>query len=320
MVAGSAARVSTGLGGLFERPGVRVEVRDLVKIYRRGSLEVQALRGVSVSFEPATITAVMGPSGSGKTTLLNMIGGVDRPTGGSVDFGGVRVDGLSDAELDVHRLLNVGFIFQSINLVPSLTALENVELPMILAGRPRGERRARAERLLEAVGLGGRARHYPEELSGGEQQRVAIAVALANDPPVILADEPTAELDYEAARGVVDLLAGLAREAGKTVIVTTHDPRVAVRTDRIVRLEDGRIVGEYSPLELGGALQPGAKAGHEALAELVRARIAALEREIEAVEERARRGELGLREAARLIVALEEEVKALKGVLASLGG
>jgi putative ABC transport system ATP-binding protein len=263
----------------------------------------------------------MGPSGSGKTTLLNLIGGVDRPTGGSVLVGNVRVESLGDRELDLHRLLNVGYVFQSINLVPGLNALENVELPMILAGVPRSARRARALRLLEAVGVAGRASHYPEELSGGEQQRVAIAVALANDPPVILADEPTAVLDYESAVGVVDLLAGLARESSKTVIVTTHDPRVVVRTDRIVRLEDGRIVGEYTPLELEEApLKAQATPSHQALVELVRARIAAVEREIEAVEEKAGRGELSIRQAARLIVELERELEALKGLLSSLGG
>ncbi len=314
--AGGAAIVE----GLFERRGVRVEVRDLVKIYRRGRLEVQALRGVTASFEPGTITSVMGPSGSGKTTLLNLIGGVDRPTGGSILFGDQRLEVLSDEELDRHRLLNVGFIFQSINLVPSLTARENVELPMILAGLPAGERAGRALQLLRAVGLEDRADHYPEELSGGEQQRVAIAVALANDPPVILADEPTAELDYEAARGVVDLLAHLARGVGKTVVVTTHDPRVAVRTDRIVRLEDGRIIGEYTPLELEAHPQPLGGGESHSLAELVRARIAALEAEIERVEEAAMRGEIPLRRAARRIVELEESIRALKELLSSMGG
>jgi len=310
-----------GVEPLFRRRGVPVEVRDLVKIYRRGRLEVQALRGVTIAFKPGSITAVMGPSGSGKTTLLNMIGGVDRPTGGSVVVGGVRVESLGDTELDRHRLLNVGYVFQSINLVPGLTALENVELPMILAGTPARARRTRAQRLLEAVGVAGRASHYPEELSGGEQQRVAIAVALANDPPVILADEPTAELDYESAVGIVDLLTRLAREAGKTVIVTTHDPRVAVRTDRIVRLEDGRVIGEYTPLELEEEpLKAHATPSRHALVELVRARIAAVEREIESVEERARRGELGIRQAARLIVELERELDALKALLSSLGG
>jgi putative ABC transport system ATP-binding protein len=250
-----------------------------------------------------------------------MIGGVDRPTGGSVLVGNVRVESLGDRELDLHRLLNVGYVFQSINLVPGLTVLENVELPMILARIPSPTRRARAVKLLEAVGVAGRASHYPEELSGGEQQRVAIAVALANDPPVILADEPTAELDYESAVGVVDLLARLAREAGKTVIVTTHDPRVAVRTDRIVRLEDGRVVGDYTPLELEEApLKAQAAPSHQALVELVRARIAALEREIGKVEEKARRGELSLRRAARIIVELERELEALKGLLSSMGG
>lgn len=307
---------------MFREGGVTIRIRDLVKIYKRGRLEVQALRGVSTVFPSGVATVVMGPSGSGKTTLLNIIGGVDRPTGGSVDFGGVKLEALSERQLDEHRLRNVGYVFQAINLIPSLTALENVELPMVLAGVPQAKRRRRALALLEALGVKERADHYPDELSGGEQQRVAIAVALANDPPVILADEPTAELDYDTAKNVVELLVGLARKYGKTVIMTTHDPRVAVRADRILRLEDGRLVGEYKPVELTPDAIPAGKPtpGGYGLVELVRTRLAAVEMEMEELEAKLRSGELSLREAFKRYEKLEREREALQELLARIGG
>lgn len=311
-----------GPEAVFRRGGVGVRVRDLVKIYRRGRLEVQALRGVTTAFPSGVATVIMGPSGSGKTTLLNIIGGVDRPTGGSVKLGEVDLGALSERQLDEHRLMNVGYVFQTINLIPSLTALENVELPMALAGAPRAERRRRALALLESLGIGGRADHYPGELSGGEQQRVAIAVALANDPPVILADEPTAELDYDTAKSVVELLTSLARRHGKTVIVTTHDPRVAVRADRILRLEDGKLTGEYKPVELETEATQASRPtpGGYGLVELVRARLASVEMEIEELEEKIKSGEFGLREAFKLYQKLEKEREALQELLARIGG
>ena len=179
-----------------------------------------------------------------------MIGGIDRPTGGVVKIGNVDLTKLSESDLELHRLYNVGFIFQALNLIPVLTAIENIELPMALAGIGRDIRRKRALWLLDLVGLRDKAERYPEELSGDEQQRVAIAIALANDPPIVLADEPTAELDSLNAKMVIDLLLKLARNAGKTIILATHDPRIAIKTDRILRLEDGLIVGEYTSLDL----------------------------------------------------------------------
>jgi putative ABC transport system ATP-binding protein len=274
--------------GLFSREGVRVRGERLIKVYRRGSLEVQALRGVTVDFLPGQMYVVMGPSGSGKTTLMNLIGGVDKPTGGLVFHGDKRIDNLSDVELDDHRLDYVGFVFQTINLIPTLTAKDNIELPLLFKKVPKKEREKRVTKLLEAVGLKGKGSHKPGELSGGEQQRVAIAVALANDPPILIADEPTAELDYENAKKIIDILHSLAIKYNKTVIVTTHDPRVAVRADRIIRLEDGVTKGEYTPVELEEAYTPTMpkekETGVYTLANIVRARIARVMEEIEELQ------------------------------------
>lgn len=196
----------------FKKKGMNVYVEKVIKIYKSGEMEIQALRGVTASFTPGQITCIMGPSGSGKTTLLNMIGGIDRPTGGIVKVGNIELTKLSERDLELYRLYNVGFIFQALNLIPVLTAIENIELPMALAGIERNIRRKRALWLLDLVELKDKAERYPEELSGGEQQRVAIAIALANDPPIILADEPTAELDSLNAKIVVDILIKLAKE------------------------------------------------------------------------------------------------------------
>ena len=309
----------------FTRKGVVVKGVNLVKIYRTGPLEVQALRGVTVEFYPGSLTVVMGPSGSGKTTMMNLLGGVDRPTGGMVYHGEKRIDLLSDSELDQHRLENVGFIFQTFNLIPTLTAIENVELPMIFAGIPKGERRKRAIGLLETVGIGDKAEHKPYELSGGEQQRVAIAIALANDPPIILADEPTAELDYKNAKNIIDMLEGLAREQGKTIVVTTHDPRVAMRSDRILRLEDGVLKGEYSPMDLermslSSPTTPTKEGGVYPIIDVVRARLTRVMEEISRLEERVRRGEIRLEEAFNIYQDLKSQKRALEDLLTSLGG
>ena len=302
------------------RSGVRVEVRNLVKIYRYKGGEVQALKGITATFPPGVMTCVMGPSGSGKTTLLNLIGGVDIPTGGEVLVGNVQVHMLRGEHLDRFRLDNVGFVFQALNLIPSLTALENVILPMTMAGVSRGKARARALKLLKLVGLEGKEGRYPEELSGGEQQRVAVAVALANNPPVILADEPTAELDAENARVVTNLLLRLAREEGKTVILSTHDPRVAVKADRILRLEDGRIVGEHRPLDLESVLGgSGGGAAQVGLAEVIKVKMAAIEREIDELTTLFRRGEVGLEEFYSRLTRLKAVKEGLKELLTSVG-
>ncbi len=223
--------------------------KDLIKVYRTGRSEVIALRGLDATIGAGEIVAVAGPSGCGKTTLLNLIGGIDRPTAGSIRVNGDNIVDFSEAELVRYRRDRVGLVFQFFNLVPTLTARENVELPMRLAGKQGGERRNRARELLELVGLAERSVHKPDELSGGEQQRVAIAVALANDPPLILADEPTGELDTKTGQEILDLFGRLRGDLHKTVIIVTHDMRVARITDRILHIEDGKIVREEKPAD-----------------------------------------------------------------------
>lgn len=226
--------------------GARVDVRDLSRRFLRGGEEVWALRGVSLRVEPGEFLALIGRSGSGKTTLLNLIAGLDRPTAGEVFVDGARVDRMSERELTRYRRRVVGFIFQSFALLPLLSALENVELPLRIAGWPARERTSRARDLLALVGLSKRAHHRPYELSGGEQQRVAIARALAVRPSLLLADEPTGELDSVTAMEVFQLLRDVARSEGVTVIVCTHDRLVAEYAGRIEELRDGKLA---PPLE-----------------------------------------------------------------------
>jgi putative ABC transport system ATP-binding protein len=230
--------------------GLEVKVKDLVKVYRLGKIEVQALRGLNMEVKAGELIAVIGPSGSGKTTLLNIIGGLDQATAGIVQVGDTLVTALSTTQLVEYRRKTVGHIFQTLNLIPTLTAAENIELPMIALGVPRKTRTERVQDLLEIVGLTDRANHKPEELSGGEQQRVAIAAALANDAPLLLADEPTGELDTVNAKIVVDYLVKVNRELGKTIIMVTHDPSVARAADRILRIEDGVIKMALTPSEV----------------------------------------------------------------------
>jgi putative ABC transport system ATP-binding protein len=232
--------------------GLDVKVKDLVKAYRLGKIEVQALRGLSMDVKAGELIAIIGPSGSGKTTLLNVIGGLDQATAGTVLVGDTDVSSMSTTQLVDYRRKTVGHIFQTLNLIPTLTAAENIELPMIAQGVSGKKRASRVQELLEIVGLTDRATHKPEELSGGEQQRVAIASALANDAPVILADEPTGELDTVNAKVVVDYLVKVNRELGKTIVMVTHDPSVARATDRILRIEDGVIKMALTPTEVIG--------------------------------------------------------------------
>jgi putative ABC transport system ATP-binding protein len=232
--------------------GLDVRVNSLVKAYRLGKIEVQALRGLIMDVNAGEFIAIIGPSGSGKTTLLNILGGLDVATAGTVHVGSVDVTGMTPTQLVDYRRETVGHIFQTLNLIPTLTATENIELPMIARGVSRGKRKERVQELLGIVGLTDRANHKPEELSGGEQQRVAMAAALANDAPVILADEPTGELDTVNAKIVVDYLLKVNTELGKTVIMVTHDPSVARRTDRILRIEDGVIKMALAPTEMIG--------------------------------------------------------------------
>ncbi|MGA3191659.1 MAG: ABC transporter ATP-binding protein [Candidatus Bathyarchaeia archaeon] len=224
-------------------------VKDLIKVYRLGKVEVQALRGLSMSVKEGEVVSIIGPSGSGKTTLLNIIGGLDAATAGSIVVGDTQVTALSTSQLVDYRRKTVGHIFQTLNLIPTLTAAENVELPMIAIGAGRSKRRERVQELLEIVGLTQRADHKPDELSGGEQQRITMAAALANDAPVILADEPTGELDTTNVKIVVDYLVKISRELGKTIVMVTHDPNVARQGDRILRIEDGAIKAALTPAQ-----------------------------------------------------------------------
>ena len=223
--------------------GVIVRAENVVKIYRMGKVDVKALDGVTLAIPEGEFLAIMGPSGSGKSTLMHLIGCLDKPTSGKLWVDGQDVTQLSDRRLAKLRGRTIGFVFQSFNLIPRISALENVMLPMNFAGAiPRPKRRKRAIELLELVGLGHRVTHMPSELSGGEQQRVAIARALANDPKLLLADEPTGNLDTKTGREILELFKELHRE-GRTVVVVTHDPDVASYAERIVHLVDGRIVG-----------------------------------------------------------------------------
>jgi len=219
-----------------------VELRNVSKVYKLGSTEVRALDHVSLRVIPGEFISVVGPSGSGKSTLLSVIGCLAKPTSGRVLIDGVDVTELSEAELSDIRCLKIGFVFQFFNLIPTLTALENVELPMIFAGKlSEWEMRDRALELLDLVGLVDRANHRPSELSGGQQQRVAIARALANDPALVLADEPTGNLDSKTGSEVISLMEELNRETGKTFIIVTHDTNVAKRTRKILYMIDGRL-------------------------------------------------------------------------------
>ena len=219
-------------------------LQDIGKCYRQGEVEVQALTGIDLVLEEGEFTALVGPSGSGKTTLLNIIGGLDAPSSGHLHLNSTDLTNLNEAALSDFRLFQLGFIFQAYNLVPVLSALENVELIMVLQGRPLQERRERAEHYLALVGLKELMQRRPAALSGGQQQRVAVARALAAGPRLVLADEPTANLDSENAAALLDIMHSLSHEEKTTFIFSTHDPRVMDRAERIITLHDGSIIGD----------------------------------------------------------------------------
>lgn len=223
-----------------------IEVKQLKKIYDTTEIEVKALNGVDLSFEQGEFAAIVGPSGSGKTTLLNMLGGLDEPTEGEISIGSTNIQTLSSSQLIDFRLRNIGFVFQAYNLIPVLTAMENVEFIMQLQEVPKKERQQRAISLLEQVGLGDRINSRPAKLSGGQQQRVAVARALASKPKFVLADEPTANLDSKSTANLLDIMEDLNRKENITFIFSTHDQRVVNKARRIITLEDGKVISDIS--------------------------------------------------------------------------
>jgi len=223
-----------------------IEINEVFKIYKTESVEVVALRGLNLSVLNGELISIMGPSGCGKSTMLNIIGALDQPSAGKINVLGNDLTNMDADSQIVFRRKHIGFVFQFFNLVPTLSAAENIELPLRLVNTPSSQMKSRVSELLRLVEMEARGHHRPDELSGGEQQRIAIAAALANDPEIILADEPTGELDSESGQMVLDILKNLNQEQGKTIIIVTHDPRTATISDRSFRIEDGQIKGEYT--------------------------------------------------------------------------
>ena len=219
-----------------------IDINNVHKIYNDSEVKVHAVNGISLSIEEGEFVAIVGPSGSGKTTLLNMLGGLDKPTQGEISIGDVKVNNLSSSQMIDFRLHNIGFVFQAYNLIPVLTAKENVEFIMHLQGRPKEEREKRTKELLEEVGLGDRLDSRPGRLSGGQQQRVAVARALASKPKFVLADEPTANLDSKSTENLLDIMEKLNREENITFIFSTHDARVVKKARRVITIEDGKVM------------------------------------------------------------------------------
>ena len=219
-----------------------VQVRDVYKTFTRGDEKIDVLQGLTVGIAKGEFLALMGPSGSGKSTLLNLIGGLDRPTSGAIEVGGVRIDALSQAKLADWRARHVGFVFQMYNLLPALTAERNVELPLLLTNLGSAARKKSVATALSVVGLADRIKHYPRQLSGGQEQRVGIARAIVTDPTLLLCDEPTGDLDRKSADEILALLQTLNRDHGKTIVMVTHDPHAAERATHLLRLEKGTLV------------------------------------------------------------------------------
>ena len=223
-----------------------VTITGLEKTFKRGSERIDVLRGVNMTIPKGEFLALMGPSGSGKTTLLNLLGGLDRPTAGTIDVDGQPIHQLSGARLSRWRARNVGFVFQMYNLLPVLTAARNVELPLLLTKLSSADRKRRVQTALSVVGLAERANHYPRQLSGGQEQRVGIARAIVTDPTLLLCDEPTGDLDRKSGDEILELLVTLNREHGKTIVMVTHDPHAAARAKRTLHLEKGMLVKEVA--------------------------------------------------------------------------
>jgi len=290
-----------------------VRLKDLIKAYHIGKIEVQALRGLNMEVKAGEIVAIIGPSGSGKTTLLNIVGGLDVATAGTVQVGDTSVTAMSTTQLVDYRRQTVGHVFQTLNLIPTLTAAENIELSMIAAGVSRGKRSQRVKELLDIVSLTDRAQHKPEELSGGEQQRVAIGAALANDAPVLLADEPTGELDTVNAKIVVDYLVKVNRELGKTIVMVTHDPSVARATDRILRIEDGVIKMALAPTEVI------AEEKAVSYIDQLRARVVEIDAQLTQLDEEFRNGKLSSDEFVQKRQSLKQIKESLREELIRMG-
>jgi putative ABC transport system ATP-binding protein len=289
-----------------------VEVRNLIKVYKTGELEVQALRGLSVTVNNGEMVSLIGPSGSGKSTLLNIIGGLDHATAGFVNVMGSDLTQLSPDELVEFRRNIVGHVFQNMNLIPTLTAAENIELAMAAIGMKKQDRQKRVEELINVVGLKERMGHKPGELSGGEQQRIALAAALANNPPLILADEPTGELDTENAMIVVNYLSKINKELGKTVIMVTHDPRVARASSRILRIQDGVISTDLAPTEEAAPTQT-------SYSDMIRTRIAVIEQQLLGLDGEFRRNIISSDQFVERQNALKKTLDVLRDELHRLG-
>ena len=289
-----------------------IQADELVKVFRLGSVEVQALRGLSMQVDKGEMVAIVGASGSGKTTLLNILGGITRATAGNTVIAGYDVTNANPTQLVALRREIVGHIFQELNLIPTLTAYENVELPMLAAKTDGSTRKARVEELLSIVGLADRMKHKPDELSGGERQRVAIAAAIANDPKVLLCDEPTGDLDTETGSIIVEYLHKVNKEFGKTVLMVTHDPSIARQCDRIYRIRDGQIISVQSPTQDD-------QMGAASRVDVVRERLAEIKAEIARLDEQAKIGSLDLGTFAGRRVALEDRQKLFEEELHRLG-
>jgi len=289
-----------------------VIVRDLIKIYKIGQIEVQALRGLNVNVRRGEMISIIGPSGSGKTTLLNIIGGLDKASAGSVKVFDTDLTNLSTGDLVKFRRETVGHVFQNMNLIATLTAAENIELPMAALGIKADERKKRINELLEVVGLLDRADHKPGELSGGEQQRIALAAALANDPPLILADEPTGELDTENARIVVEYLRKINKELEKTVIMVTHDPNISRISDRILRIHDGVVQADVA--SMGDSEASGGD-----YTELLQSRISEIEIELLGLDSRFKQGIITGDEYVKQQTGLKKTVEVLREELHRMG-